>query len=309
LIASAGKQRGVAILTAMLIVTVGTIIAVNLMWEARLDQRRTTAALAADQGFQYALGAEAWAADILRQDLVDSPDSDNLDEMWATEIAPLPIEGGFITGRLEDLQSRFNLNNLIAPDGSEDELARGQFERLLAELGLDPSLAGGVIDWLDPNTEARFPNGGEDATYATLDPPYRTANVMITSPSELMAVAGFDQEAYATLAPYVTALPSGTRLNVNTASDVLLASLSDDIDLSIADSLIDERSGGGFVDAETTFADLIPEEMFATIEVVSEHFLLTATVTIGTSQMTMRSVLQRDNSGVTRALFRSFGVE
>lgn len=309
MIAPARRQRGVAILTAMLVVTVGTILAVNLMWEARLDQRRTASALAADQGFQYALGAEAWAADILRQDLVDSPDSDNLDEIWATEIEPLPIDGGFITGRLEDLQGRFNLNNLIAPDGTADELALAQFERLLAELGLDPSLAGAVVDWLDPNSDVRFPTGGEDSTYAALDPPYRAANVMITSPSELMAVTGFDQETYALLAPYVTALPAGTRLNVNTASNVLLASLSDDIDLSLADSLIDERSGGGFTDAETTFADLIPEEMFATIDVVSEHFLLTATVAIGTTQMTMRSVLQRDNSGITRALFRSFGVE
>jgi len=89
----------------------------------------------------------------------------------------------------------------------------------------------------------------------------------------------------------------------------LLASLSDDIDLGIADSLIEERMGGGFADVETTFADLIPKEMFAKIDAVSDHFLLTATVTIGTSQMTMRSVLQRDNSGITRALFRSFGVE
>ena len=207
------------------------------------------------------------------------------------------------------MQGRFNLNNLIGSDGSEDELARAQFERLLAELGIDPSLAGAVIDWLDPDSDASFPTGGEDSVYAALDPPYRTANVMITSPSELMAVAGFDQDTYALLAPYVTALPSGTTLNVNTASDVLLASLSDDIDLGIADSLIEERMGGGFADVETTFADLIPKEMFAKIDAVSDHFLLTATVTIGTSQMTMRSVLQRDNSGITRALFRSFGVE
>lgn len=307
--ASPHTQRGVAILTAMLVVAVGTLLAVNLMWETRLDQRRTEAALGADQGFQYALGAEAWAADILRQDLVDSPDSDNLDEVWATEIEPLPIDGGFIKGHLEDLQGRFNLNNLIASDGSEDELARAQFERLLGLLGIDQSLAGNVVDWLDPNSETRFPNGGEDSVYAALDPPYRTANVVITSPSELMAVAGFDQETYGRLAPYVTALPPGTTLNVNTASDVLLASLSDDIDLSLADSLIDERMGGGFTDVEATFADLIPQEMFAKIDVVSNHFLLTTIVAIGTTQTTMRSVLQRDNSGITRALFRSFGVE
>ena len=92
------RQRGVAILTAMLVVTIGTIIAVNLMWQATLDLRRTEAALAADQGLMYVQGAEAWAADILRQDQVDSPDSDHLGEQWATELPPLPVDGGVITG-------------------------------------------------------------------------------------------------------------------------------------------------------------------------------------------------------------------
>ena len=125
------QQRGVAILTAMLVVTIGTIIAVNLMWQATLDLRRTEAALAADQGLMFVQGAEAWAADILRQDQVDSPDSDHLSEQWAIELPPLPVDGGVITGRLEDLQARFNLNNLIDAEGREDERSRLQLERLL----------------------------------------------------------------------------------------------------------------------------------------------------------------------------------
>ena len=303
------KQRGVAILTAILVVAVGTIIAVDLVWQSALDQRRTAAALAADQSLMFALGAEAWAADILRQDLVDSPDSDHLGELWATELPPLPFEGGVIAGRIEDLQGRFNLNNLIGDDGMEDELARKQFERLLGLLGLDPELAGSVVDWIDPDVDQHFPTGAEDSTYTDQDPPYRTANTLITSPSELMAISGFSQQDYRLIAPYVTALPRGTTLNVNTASDMLIASLSDDIDLSLAASLIDERGDGAFTDVEMVFADLIPAEMFAKIGGVSEHFMLTGTVIMGSNQMTLRSVLQRDNSGLTRALFRSFGVE
>jgi general secretion pathway protein K len=303
------KQRGVAILTALLVVAVGTIMAVDLVWRSTLDQRRTAAALAADQSFMFALGAEAWAADILRQDLVDSPDSDHLGELWATELAPLPFEGGVIAGRIEDLQGRFNLNNLIGEDGVEDEMARQQFERMLGLLGLDPGLAGAVVDWLDPDVEQHFPTGAEDSAYTDQDPPYRTANTLITTPSELMAIEGFDLESYRLIAPYVTALPRGTALNVNTASDILIASLSEDIDLPLAASLIEERGDAGFTDVEIVFADLIPPEMFARIGGVSEHFQLTGTVIMGSNQMTLRSVLQRDNSGLTRALFRSFGVE
>ncbi len=296
-------------LTAMLVVTVGTILAVNLMWQAQLDQRRTAAALAADQGLMYAQGAEAWAADILRQDLVESPTADTLGEIWATEIAPLPVEGGYIAGRLEDLHGRFNLNNLVTGNGEADELALQQFERLLALLGLDPALGGAVVDWLDPDSEARFPNGGEDAAYGATDPQYRTANVSVTSPSELMAVSGFDAESYPLIAPYVTALPIGTLLNVNTATAPVLASLSDELDLTAAATLVEERGTSGFADVNTVFAELVPPETLARVGVNSEHFLLTATVVLGRTQLTMRSVLQREPSGLTRALFRSLGTE
>jgi general secretion pathway protein K len=303
------QQRGVALITAVLVVAIGTMIAVNLMWEGTLDLRRTESALAADQGLLYVQGAEAWAADILRQDLVDSPDSDHLSELWAIELAPLPVDGGTITGKLEDLQARFNLNNLIAADGMESQLARRQFERLLNSLELDPGLAGAVVDWLDPDTDLRFPTGGEDVVYISLDPPYRTANSMITSTSELLAIAGFDKEVFQRLAPYITVLPRGTKLNVNTASDALLASLSDDLDPATATALVEERDNAEFLDIDATFEGLVDPDTLQEIDGVSEHFLLTATVTLGSNQLTMRSVLQRDRSGITRSLFRSLGVE
>jgi len=303
------QQGGVALITAVLVVAIGTMIAVNLMWEGTLDLRRAESALAADQGLLYVQGAEAWAADILRQDLVDSPDADHLGEQWAIELPPLPVDGGTITGRLEDLQARFNLNNLVGADGMEDQLARSQFERLLNHLEIDPGLAGAVVDWLDPDTELRFPTGGEDVVYTSQDPPYRTANSMITSTSELMAIAGFDRDTYRRLAPYVTVLPRGTKLNVNTASDVVLATLSDNLDLATAAALVEERANEEFLDIDGTFAGLVEPDTLQEIDGVSEHFLLTATVTLGSNQLTMRSVLQRDRSGITRALFRSLGVE
>jgi general secretion pathway protein K len=306
---AARSQRGVALVTAIIVVAIGTMIAVNLMWQGTLDLRRADAALAADQGLLYVQGAEAWAADILRQDLVDSPDSDHLGEQWAIELPPLPVDGGMIVGRLEDLQGRFNLNNLVGTDGRENELARRQFERLLLSVEADPSLAGAVVDWLDSDTELRFPSGGEDVSYSDVDPPYRTANSTITSTSELMAVAGFDLETYQALAPYVSVLPTGTKLNVNTASDVVLASLSDDIDIGTAGSLVEQRGDAEFLDINETFEGLVEADVLQEIDGVSEHFLLTATVTLGSNQLTMRSVLQRDRSGITRAVFRSLGVE
>lgn len=304
----AHRQRGVAVLTAMLVVALGTMIAVNLMWISSLDQRRTAAALASEQSLLYLQGAEAWVGDILRQDQIESNESDHLGEIWAVEIAPLPVEGGLISGRIEDLQGRFNINNLVTPQGEVDEFAKRQFERLLATLQIDPSLAGVVTDWLDSDSEASFPTGGEDATYAGMEPPYRAANGFITSPSELLANSGFDSESYRVLAPYIAALPSGTRINVNTASDVVLASLSDDIDLSIAAALIEERGAANFPDISASFEGWVEPDMLGRIDGVTQYFQLTGTVVLGTYQLTMYSLLERDPSGLVRAIFRSLGV-
>lgn len=297
------RQRGVAVLMAVLVVAVATILAVNVMWEATLNIRRAESALAADQALLYLQGAEAWVSDILAQDFADSQEHDHLGEDWATALAPLPIEGGTIAGRLEDLQGRFNLNNILDP------ISFAQFERLLRLLDLDPQLANVVLDWLDPDKSMQFPVGGEDDTYTALTPPYFAANTAITTPSELMALRGFDRETYAALAPYVAALPRGTDINVNTASNVVLASLSDDISLTLADSLIEERAGVEFPDIDRTFEGLVEEEMLSRIDGVTQYFLLTVTVTLGTNQLTMRSVLRRDESGSTRTMFRTLGVE
>lgn len=303
------RQRGVAVLTAMLVVTLGTIIAVNMMWDASVDQRRAAAGLAADQGLAYLHGAEAWAGDILRQDKVDSPQSDHLGEPWALEIAPLPVDGGAISGRLEDLQGRFNLNNLITPQGEADPLAQAQFERLLASLGLDPRLAGIVVDWLDADADRGFPDGAEDEAYARVIPPYRTPNWTITSTSELTAMTGIEAEGYRTLLPYVTALPLGTLVNVNTASAPVLASLSDEIDLTQAASLLEQRGSAAFANIDATFDGLISADVRGRIDGSSSYFLLTATVVLGTHQFTLYSVLQRHQSGLVGAIFRSLGVQ
>ena len=307
--ASRLRQRGVALLTAILIVAVATMIATNLLWLSTLDMRRTGSSLAIDQELQYVLGAEAWVGDILQQDLEDSSESDHLGEVWATQIEPLPIEGGFIYGSVVDLQGLFNLNNLVAPGGEVDQIMFAQFQRLLELLEIDPMIAAAVVDWIDPNIETTFPSGGEDDLYAGNDPQYRAANGMITTPSEIMAIAGFDAEIYARLAPYVTALPTGTTLNVNTAPQMILASLSEDIDLDTAELLITERGDAEFPSVRDSFQGLVSEDMLPRIDGVSEHFLLVGQIEIGETTLRMNSVLQRHESGRTRTLFRSFGVQ
>jgi general secretion pathway protein K len=304
------RQRGVAAITAILIVAIATIVAVNMLWRTRLDQRRTEAMLVADQGWLFLRGAEDWAADILRIDRQETgPDSDHLGELWANELEPLPIDGGFIAGRIEDLHGRFNVNNLITAAGEADPLAIEQFARLLASIELDPDLATVVADWIDADTQPGFPRGAEDGAYTGLEVPYRPPNLPITSTSELMAIEGFDAESYRRLAPFIAALPPGTRLNVNTASAEVLASLSEELTVEEALMLIEDRGEADFPDYELTFSERLTPEMMGRIDETSRFFRLTGIVSIGATEITMYSLLDRDNQGFARPVFRSLGTD
>lgn len=300
------RQKGVALLTALLLVALVTILTVNLQWDTSLDIRRSQNLFEADQALLYALGAEAWASEILQTDARDS-DTDHTGEDWATPVPTLPIEGGAIRGFLEDMQGRFNLNNLVGRRGQVDEVALEQFERLLTVLELDPALARITVDWLDHDLEPGFPSGAEDSFYTARIPPYRTANVALTSASELLAIGEMDAASYLILAPYVTALPNGTALNVNTASAPVLRSLSDQISDTVAENLIGERGDQGF-DGLAAFADLVEPEILQSLELSSSFFRLTADVSIGSTRFTLYSLLERNN-GQLIPVMRTFNSE
>jgi general secretion pathway protein K len=152
--AVAARQRGVALITAVLIVALATILAINVSFRDMVDQRRTSNLFALDQGFEVALGAEAWAADILRKD-AENTQTDHLGETWAQTIAALPIDEGIgaVSGQLEDMQGRFNLNNLIFADGTPNEKAIKQLERILAMAEIEPAWATMIADWIDADVQ------------------------------------------------------------------------------------------------------------------------------------------------------------
>jgi general secretion pathway protein K len=101
-------------------------------------------------------------------------------------------------------------------------------------------------------------------------------------------------------------LPSGTQLNVNTASPLVLQSLSDNLDILQAESLAAEAGEKGFEDLQS-FEPLVDEDTFGTLALSTEFFRLTVRVTIGTYSFTMYSLLLRTNNGQIRPLTRSFG--
>ncbi|MGE0031717.1 MAG: type II secretion system minor pseudopilin GspK [Steroidobacteraceae bacterium] len=306
------RQRGVALITAIVLVAIATVLAVHIGTRAALDLRRTAGLIALDQGWHVALGAEAWAAEVLRDDREDSQ-TDHLGERWAQPLPPLPVDGGDVRGALEDMQGRFNLNNLITGDGTVNESAIARFERLLANVGADRRWARIMADWLDTDTVPGFPEGAEDGAYLSQNPPYRSANGPVATTSELMALPGMTLEEFQRIRPYVAALPVGTATNICTAAAPVLASLIEGgTDFGDAESLQSNRGDGCFptiADLQATLDPALYQTLQPTISETSNWFRAVTVVRIGTSELTLYSLIERNSSGGSRTVLRSTGTE
>lgn len=302
---SSTEQRGIALIMALLIVALATIVAVSLAVRAQAELRRTELLLHGDQAMQYALGAEQWVMQILRRDRAESG-VDTFGEPWAVELPPLPVDGGVVVGRLEDLNGRFNLANLRNGDGATSEPHVRQLERLLAALGVADQVAtGAVVDWVDADSEMTPTGGAEDATYLGLEPAHRAANRPPAALSELALLPEFDQALLPVLAPHVVALPVPTRVNVNTATAPVLMSLSPDVAAAHAEGLVEAYRDDGYESLER-FRDALGAEVEPGVEIglQSDWFRLTVTVTIGSTSLTMYSLLERSAQGPTRVVAR-----
>nr|WP_274521600.1 type II secretion system minor pseudopilin GspK [Ectothiorhodospira variabilis] len=215
---SAARQRGVALLTALLVVALATIAAVSMATRQHMDIRRTTNVFTHDQAYQLSLGAEAYALALLGEVHRDN----DVDLPWEGCLSPpIPVvlEDADLTVWLEDMHCRFNLNNLA----TEDEAVHQGFVQLLDAISMEATgvtldsdgLTRRIRDWLDPETD--------DPGYPALDPPYLSGNQPMLSPTELRLVLDVTDEVWREVAPYVTALPeSGTRIHPVEAPEILL---------------------------------------------------------------------------------------
>jgi general secretion pathway protein K len=318
-------QRGVALIIALILVALATILATKLSFDGYLERQRTIGILAAEQAMHFGMGAEALAADVLAQNTQGGSQQDTLAQPWAQPSQAMPItpendpEGepiGTIQGSLEDMQGRFNLNNLgrMTSDGKQDPQPLEQFQRLLVALGLEPKWAQIARDWIDADNIPGDPDGAEDAVYTMQTPPYLTGNWPMTSPTELMALPGFGADRYRTLAPYVTVLPTAiSTINICTAPAPVLQSLAPNMSGEFSGSggsqlLANSRKTGCFPDMATlkTMLGASAATVSSQISENSSYFRLTTHVTLGTTEFTLYSLLKRSNGKITPML-RSLG--
>jgi general secretion pathway protein K len=172
-----------------------------------------------------------------------------------------------------------------------------------------------MADWIDFDTQPGFPDGAEDSVYTSLTPPHRAANMPITRASELLVLNGFGAENYAKLAPYVTALPVGTAINVCTAPGEVLDALKEGVrEFSVdPEQLAKRRAERGCFPTLEELQNVLGDEDFNKLKnsnsltETSNYFRANVWVTIGTTQFTLYSLLARGTQGPVRTILRSFG--
>ena len=209
------RQQGVAAITAILIVAVAAGAAAWMLAQQSATLNQAALVAARTQADFYADAGLDWARGVLAED-ARSGAVDSLDEVWARPLVGLPVERAVVGGAIADAQSRFNLNNLVK-DGARSNADFQVAQRLFDSLGVEPGLVDAVVDWIDTDADPMGNEGAEDAYYLGLPRPYRTANRPLVQLEELYRVRGFDARRIERLKPYVTALPSRTTVNANTA--------------------------------------------------------------------------------------------
>src|SRR5690348_9853213 len=216
-------QQGLALIIAMLIAALAAAVAVSVataqsQWLAEVGHRRDQV-----EAQSIALAGLQWARAIVD---ADARGIDHLGEPWALPLPATPVENGDVEGRIVDAQAMLNVNELATAHGP---LERRRFTRLFAALGIPETTLAAIVDWVDADNVPQQ-GGAEDAWYLGEADASLAANGPATRIEELALVRGMTVPSLARIAPFVTSLPPGAPVNVNTAAPEVLAALLDNID-------------------------------------------------------------------------------
>jgi general secretion pathway protein K len=218
------RRRGSALVAVLVVVAVAAVLVAAMTAGQGTALRRAAIVIARDRAMELLFGFESWAVVRLERDRAGNA-VDNLDEDWAAVMPPVPVGEGSIAGRIVDAQGRINVNDLVLGDDLVRDMTRSRLQRLFGLCGVDPLAMAALEDWLDPDDDPR-PMGAEADYYLSLDPPLRPANRPLMDVGQLARLRYMDGEGFRCLAPNLTALPEVVGLNVNTATDYVLASLA-----------------------------------------------------------------------------------
>jgi general secretion pathway protein K len=305
-ISSTGRQGGVAIITALVIVAAATVAVSAMLWRESIAVRKVENQAALGQARWLARSAIEWARLVLLQDARTST-VDHLGEIWAVPLAETRVtddlaaiqpgaaappdssqtpfadnDAAFVSGRMRDAQARMNLRGIAIGD-KVDEPRFNALVRLLDVLGLDQDLAKSIarrmggpqqVDDFDGLAQALRQDGGVDASV-------------------------IDR-----LRPFVTVLPATTPVNANTAPAEVLAAVFPDLPLDAARALVRSREQAWFNQVGDvasrmpgTSGDSAPPQ---NVSVATNWFEVQGRVRVGRADLQIAALIEREQNGLTR---------
>lgn len=317
------RQQGVAMLTALLIVALAVIVVTSIFVQQRYSIRLSNNLQDLEQAYQYAYAAEKMAGAWLAEDIKKTQDGtyDSLQDNWAAKIPPFEIDDdngqaiGDVQVKIHDLQAYFNLNNLYDVKAKKPRASMIKiFQQMLQTADALPlGFANTIVDWIDPNDELVDSGSAESDYYLMQDKPYRASNALLLDPSELALIKldslneqDSKQQALAELMPLVTALPTPTAINVNTAPAKVLTAIG--LSDQQLQAIVQERNTTA-IKSTAALQKLIQnlsKEQKVLLGVSSNYFRLSGQVRLGKSRLFLNSVLFRSAEGKVHVIMRQF---
>lgn len=329
-------QRGVAVVTALLLTTLAVTIVASLFWQQQVQVRSMENQRLQLQTRWIVRGALDLSRLVLYQDFLDSPNTTRLNGVWATPLEETRLDdyiereraqaenfNATLSGRMLDAQSRYNLTNLVkAGQRAPDPQQVAAFQRLLLNVQLDAGLAQAVATTVAnaQTLQTSASAAAAAAAEASVTPPLVSANSANSAQSgqqssasqtlgllrveDLLTISGFTPAAIERLRELVIVLPERTDLNVNTAPAELLAAAVDRLSLADAAALVNVRRRTPFqspanFEEHAQLSQNGALKASIPVAVKSNYFLALSKVKLDRATLDTVSLLKRASNGAT----------
>lgn len=308
------RQRGVAVIIALLLTTLAITIVASLFWQQQVQVRSIENQRLQLQKQWILRGALDWASLILREDAKYS-NVDTLDEPWAVPLAETRLDqyveneradgdvaDATLSGGISDAQARYNLTNLCT-NGTVNPVEVAAFERLLSNAHLDPALAQATADMIA---------AAQKKPAAATDNPDNQSGPLpmnLVQVDDLLAVPGFNPQIFGKVKNFVIFLPRATPINVNTAPAEVLAARIDGLALADATTLVASRDTASFrhiADFTERLADKSLSVSNLEASVMTNYFLVNGKVRMSRAELEVQALIERNGANTKLVWIREY---
>jgi general secretion pathway protein K len=316
------RQRGVAVITALLLTTLAVAIVASLFWQQQVQVRsmeNQRLHLQTKWILRGALDYTSLILDTFRGGYT------SLDQAWALPVAETRLDqyierervagenfDATLSGNVTDASARYNLRNLANANGPVQEQV-ALFSNLLRILQMQQSLADRIAEYVAATLPpVAVPTEGTPSPTPTQR--RSTVNgkpISLLQVDDLLAVPGVTQDIIERLRPFVIVLPSGntlTTVNVNTAPPELLAALVANMSVSEANTLVAQRKQAPWKDMGNFKLALGNRTVIGgdTADVKSDWFLVDSRIRLDRAALDAQSLIYRPSgmvAGGTRVMW------